>query len=354
MTALPRHHVLFVALCCWQLWGQDMPTEPQKKIDVVVMKNGDRLSGEVKKIQNGMLYIEMPYVSEDIAVDWLQVVRIDSERYFRVELEDGQRLRGKVKLATPTGSGSPEMTILAVEQEVRATRNNVIGLGDQKENFFHQLKGNIDFGYSYTSGNTQVQGNFDAKTTFESEKYLIQGTLNSTISIVEGADETNRQQVTGFFGHYLSKKNLLFSAAEFLVSSQQQLDLRSTYAGGYGRSLIRTPRTELTVFSGVGYNHEQYDPSAGPQPSHNSVESLLAVRYSTFQFKRSQFVNSFQVIPSLSDAGRVRSNLNTTFSLKWIHDLHFQVSVWDTYDSRPPVAAKKNELGISTGFGWSY
>jgi hypothetical protein len=59
-------------------------------------------------------------------------------------------------------------------------------------------------------------------------------------------------------------------------------------------------------------------------------------------------------MPSLSDAGRVRSNVNSSYSLKLVNNFKFVVSLWDTYDSRPPIAAKKNELGVSTGLGWTY
>ena len=355
MHALHRYCAVLLVLCCFRLWGEDKPKAPPKKpLEVVVMKNGDRLSGDINKIENGLLYIEMPYVSEEIAVDWLQVERLESPRYYRIELENGERMMGKVRLEPAAGSDQPVMTIQLVEQEARVKREEVIGMGDQKRNFFRQLKGNIDFGYSFTSGNNQVQGNFDTKTVFESPKYLAEGEINSTISLVNGADETNRQQLTLLFGRYISRKNLLFAGADFLTSSQQQLNLRSTYAGGYGRGLIKTPRTDLTLLTGLGYNHERYAASAGLLPSHNSIESLIGLRYSTFRFKRSQFTNSIQVLPSLSDAGRVRSNLNTTFNLKLVHDLHFQVSLWDTFDSRPPVNTKRNELGISSGMGWSY
>jgi hypothetical protein len=45
-----------LVLCCFRLWGEDKPQAPPKKpLEVVVMKNGDRLSGDINKIENGLL-----------------------------------------------------------------------------------------------------------------------------------------------------------------------------------------------------------------------------------------------------------------------------------------------------------
>jgi len=354
MSTVCRHFAVF-GLLCGLFWGEEKPTAKPTNIDVVVMKNGDRLSGEIKRIEHGLLYLEAPYISgEQVAVDWLQVERIDSVRRFRVELDNGARLTGQVSLATSSESGRSEFSIQSGGQTVRAPRESVVEMGTQKPNFFRQLKGNIDFGYSYTSGNDQVQGNFDATSKFESPTYLIEGQIDSTISLVSGANETNRQQLTTLLGRYFSKQDLLFAGADFLSSNQQRLDLRATFAGGYGRSFIKTPRTELTLLAGLAYNHERYDASAGQLPSHDSAESLFALRYSTFRFNRTEFSNGLQVIPSLSDPGRVRSNLNSAFTLKLVNNLHFQVNLWDTFDSQPPIKAKKNELGVSSGLGWTY
>jgi len=340
------------------MWAQDPPKSKEsaaKNIDVIVMKNGDRLSGEIKKIEHGLLYIETPYISgEQVAVDWLQVERIESSRAYRVELDSGKRLIGAVELEPQRGSDQPAVTIHSADAETQVTREDVIGMDWQKRNFFRQLKGNIDLGYNYTSGNGQVQGNIDANSRFDSPRYRLEGGINSTISLVSGADETNRQQISTLFGKYLSRRDMVFGSADFLKSSQQKLDLRSTLGAGYGRGFIKTPRTELNVRAGLAYNHESYVPSAGIQPFHSSLESLFSLNYTTFRFNRSEFAVDLRAMPSLTDAGRIRSNVNSTYSLKLVNNFRFLVSLWDTYDSRPPIAAKKNELGLSTGLGWTY
>src|SRR3954447_14658852 len=109
------HLVLFLALACGAIHGQDNQPNKQanaKSIDVIVMKNGDRLSGEIKKIEHGLLYIETPYVSgEQVAVECLYVKTIESKRPYRVDLNTGKRVIARIKSEPSPGSDKPSFTI---------------------------------------------------------------------------------------------------------------------------------------------------------------------------------------------------------------------------------------------------
>lgn len=64
---------------------------------------------------------------------------------------------------------------------------------------------------------------------------------------------------------------------------------------------------------------------------------------------------NLQIIPNLTDTGRVRAELD--ISLKWeiVEDLFWQLSFYDSYDSDPIVAdAEKNDYGVSTSLGWAF
>jgi hypothetical protein len=55
------------------------------------MKNGDRLTGEVKRLEQGILYIETDYFSGSVGVDWLQVEKVESKATFQIVLSDGKK-----------------------------------------------------------------------------------------------------------------------------------------------------------------------------------------------------------------------------------------------------------------------
>src|SRR5271156_4272132 len=69
----------------------------EKRRDVVVMNNGDHFTGKVKRLQNGLLYVETDYVSGNIGLDWNQVESVQSTATYRITLNNGKRLEGKIE-----------------------------------------------------------------------------------------------------------------------------------------------------------------------------------------------------------------------------------------------------------------
>ena len=56
------------------------------------MKNGDIITGNISKIEDGEVYIEPSYADE-FSVDLAEVVSIDADQTFEIELEDGSKVR---------------------------------------------------------------------------------------------------------------------------------------------------------------------------------------------------------------------------------------------------------------------
>jgi len=61
------------------------------------------------------------------------------------------------------------------------------------------------------------------------------------------------------------------------------------------------------------------------------------------------------VLPSLTDGGRVRLELNSKYSRELVGDFTWNVSLFESYDSRPPVEdTQRNDFGINSTLGWSF
>ena len=57
--------------------------------DVVVLKNGDRLTGEIKGLQRGELKIKADYMAEAVRLDWARIERLESKSTFMISLVNG-------------------------------------------------------------------------------------------------------------------------------------------------------------------------------------------------------------------------------------------------------------------------
>jgi putative salt-induced outer membrane protein YdiY len=323
-----------------------------KRNDTVVMKNGDRLTGEVKKMENGLLYIDTVYISGSVAVDWNQVERIESTATYQVTLINGKRLTGKIEKAV-SAEGEKNFFVRKPSGDQRYSSTEIANIDSEKPSFWRQLKGSIDSGYSFTSGNSQSSLTTNAKTKYTTENWSAATLLDTSFGGQSGASKTNKIEGQFAAERFLSRNSFLVGIADFLHSSQQDLDLRTTAGGGYGRYWIRTPNTSLGWLSGVVYTHEHFS-TASSQARNDNVEALLGLQYDSHKFNLGDFHSQTLLFPGLSDTGRFRMTTNNSLTVKLVNNFHLTFSFWDNFDSRPPTTAKRNELGISSDIGWSF
>jgi hypothetical protein len=69
---------------------------PAKGQDVVVFKNGDRLSGTIKYLDHGQLIFSSPLIDGDAKLNWRQIARVESERVFQLQTIAGERFLGRI------------------------------------------------------------------------------------------------------------------------------------------------------------------------------------------------------------------------------------------------------------------
>lgn len=317
------------------------------------MNNGDHFTGEVKRLQNGLLFVETEYVSGNIGLDWNQVQSVQTTATYRIVLNNGKRLDGKIEKGSGDKEKAEDFLIQEATEEVLVPSASIASMETKKPTFWRQLQGAINFGYSFASGNGQSTLNTDTSAAYATPAWEVATSFDATLSGQSGASKTNREDVQATFSKFLSRNSFLAGLSDFLHSSQQDLNLRTTLGGSYGRFLKRTTNSNLAWLGGVVYLHETFDTSAG-HPSDQSTEAVAGLQYNLVRFKFGEFSSQLRVFPGLSDACRIRLTTNSTATIKLVNNFHLQFTFWDNFDSRPPVAARKNELGISSGIGWSF
>ncbi len=323
-----------------------------KRQDLVIMKNGDRLTGEVKKLEHGVLFVDLQYVSGSVGLDWLQVERVQSTGGFQVVLKNGERVAGTIEKVTPANAADKDFKIHAAPGDVRAAAPDVVTIQSQKPNFWRQLKGAIDFGSDFTSGNSQISLSADASANYLSTKWTAGASFDSSFSGQSGGSNSNLFEVQTLDGRFLSRNSVLMGLGDFLHSSQQDLSLRTTLGGGYGRYLIHTNHNTLGWLAGVVYTHEDFE--SNDQPGGQNAEALLGLQYQLFRFDRYNLQSQLFIYPGLTDAGRIRMTTKTTFSMKLVNNFHTDLSFLDNFDSSPPFNAQRNGLSISNSVGWTF
>ena len=114
----------------------------------------------------------------------------------------------------------------------------------------------------------------------------------------------------------------------------------------------RTTNNNFSWLAGVVYTKESFD-TAGGQTNQN-LEAVVGKRYNLTRFNFGEFDSQLLTFPGLTDAGRLRLTTNDSLTIKLRKNFHLAFTFWDNFDSQPPLTARKKELGISSGIGWSF
>src|SRR6185369_697 len=152
--------VVFVTLTCTSA------TLAKNTDDVVVLKNGDHLTGEIKGLQRGELKIKADYMAEAVRLDWTRIERIESKSTFIIALVDGKLFTNILRLLPGNSDEIPNFVIGLSDKGVRVHQSDVLRIIPIEPGFWRRLQGSIDFGLSYTSGNDQYQTQLNATTTY--------------------------------------------------------------------------------------------------------------------------------------------------------------------------------------------
>ena len=89
------------------------PLFARDKSDVIIMRNGDRVTCEIKGLDENTLFISVDYILNTLSVDWSKVDHIESKQLFIVKTQNGVVYTGA--LSTPTLPGGRPVKIQILE-----------------------------------------------------------------------------------------------------------------------------------------------------------------------------------------------------------------------------------------------
>jgi putative salt-induced outer membrane protein YdiY len=330
------------------------PAFAKRKDDVVVMKNGDRFTGEIKGLQHGELIFKAAYMVDSVRLDWNRVERLESKDSYIVALSSGARVTGNIERETIASEPRSEVRIVAPTSTIAAKPTEVIAIQQSEVGFWNQLTGSINYGFNFSSGNSSTNSSLGANVAYNTAKNSVQLSTTSQFDPHSQGKNTNRFTFDSQYARVLSGKWIAAGLFSLLKSNQQDLQLRSTYGGGFGRKLIQTDSTSLLAIGGAVYTHENYQGQPGTSPIRNNAESLVGLTFSTFRFRTANINSQLLVFPSLTDPGRVRLTSQSNLQIELVRNFSWNFQFYENVDSRPPVNAPKNDLGITTSLGWKF
>jgi hypothetical protein len=318
------------------------------KTDVLTLRNGDHITGEIRRLQRGKLDLSTDDAGT-ISFEWDKVARVVANRWFEVGTSDGRRYFGTLGPA-PDFS----LSVVGVDRTVTLPMAAVTLVTPIGASFWHKVDGSVDVGFSYTRSSGIAQVNVNSDTVYRKPEF--EASLNVSLTGTrqeDGGADDDRGWVQASYTRYPWARWFLGGTGRFETNESLGLRLRSQVGGAVGPRLIDTNRAQLLVGGGLVFNDERGVDTAPTQ----NVEALFTLQGSYFTYDRpkTNLDVSFQYYPSLSDWGRQRLQLDVSAKQELLKDLFAAVDVFDTFDSRPPNAGfANNDVGVVLSIGWSY
>jgi hypothetical protein len=331
------------------------PLFARESNDIIVMKNGDRMTCEIKGLSAGRLSVRLKYVQGTIGVQWSEVASLESNQLFLVQTEDGTVYTGKLSTAGTPGERPATIEVAtAAEKEVAISQTLIVRLDQTSERFWRRFDGAINTGLLYSKGNESTQYNVATQMEYKRERWSGQASFNSTFASNSGSNVATRNQGDLSSMRLLRWNNWFYAGkGSFLQSSVQGIDLQTTLGGGIGRYLKNSNQTSLYVIGGLAWQNTRYESSAN-QATQNAASALVAAELKVFRFKKTDLDVSTLVLPEISQAGRVRINTNASYYIKLAGDLSWNFSFYGSWDNQPPPTLKGSDYGTSSGLSWAF
>ena len=327
-----------------------MHASSRLKTDIISMKNGDKITCEIRSLDQGQLTIKQDYANSTVVLDWKQVDHIETKQPFVIIDTNGNAFSGQL-------SESPDEHIVSVTgaEKNGIPHKDVVSIQQTGETFLRRLRGSIDVGTSFAQSNSQKNLTMQSDLNYQATTRVFSLTSSTQFTSQQKTNNTNETTVKTEYFKQLRKSNWYSGGiANFLSSSEQQIDLRTTLGAALAVRPIYTNKTNLSFIGALAYTAEKDASNTTSRTSANSIDAAAAVQYSTFRFDSTSFDTTVWVYPSLTSLGRVRMTLNQDIYFKFYKDFYFRASFYDNYDNRPVVGAPQNNLGASSTVGWSF
>jgi len=336
-------------VACALLAGWVTPATAAPKTDVIVLVNGDHITGEIKSLEYNRLKVSTDHMGT-VYIEWDKIARVQTDQYLLLERGDGSRYYGQLAASDHDAQLAVRRTAGGKAEQVdmsTVVRAQPIEGGD----FIDRLDGYVSAGFDLSQSGDNTTLNFAGGLSSRSRvrEWSLDGTADLTD---DSARRTERYDVSGVQRRLLQGRNFYEGVLSFTRNTELDLNLRSQVIGAFGRYFVRSNTMELRAGAGLGYTHENYQ----SEGAFDSVELVLGTDFSVFRydFPETDIGGSLALFPSLTKAGRYRAEGDVHAKYEFVDDLYFELRMYGSYDSEPPVEgnAPSGDYGVVTSLGY--
>ncbi len=325
-----------------------VPVAARPKTDIIVLRNGDRLQGEIVSLQYGQLRFKTDSMGT-LSVEWPDVVAIESRYLFTIESDEGAIVVGSLA----TAPDSTRVFIRGAHRTTELATAAIARLSQLETSFWKRIDGTVSLGFNYEKS-TEIAL---LKSALDSQYKTptLAASLEASADLSRTAEQETKENLSAASDLRLIRKDSKFWVGSLSWQRNEELgiDSRVQLGAGWGFYPRRSLESEISVSIGLNGNQE-WATGSGEQTL--SVEGDLGADWRIFRFRdpETSLVTDFSLLPSLTESERYRLAFDVTLSIEVIKDLTIDLSYTADYDSKPPAGGSELDTGIGTSIGYKF
>jgi hypothetical protein len=323
------------------------PALARTKTDVVVLRNGDRVTCEIKRLDRGKLQVKTDDMGT-IEIEWAEIASVTAGGLFEIEdllgnlyygpldtVEDGE-----LELATPTGIETMPLPSIARILPIEAS-------------FWEKLSGRFDLGSGYTKSSDIAEFNADGSVKYVRPSFSAELQGSSLIQRQEEGTDTTRNSLSLSYTRNFEARRFAVGRVSADQNRELGYELRAGVAGAWGTYFLRSQGNEAFAAAGLYLNREV--PVDGEAT--DNLEALLAADWANFayNFPKTDLEINTVLILGLTDWGRYRVDVDGRVSRELFSDLTVSIKGYYNFDSRSPTTGEsQDDYQISLALGYTF
>ncbi len=312
---------------------------------VLVMKNGDRITGDIKKMYDGDVFIEPEYADEfKVSMANIEYIESDKEFEYKVSLREDKALKF-------VGEGADGKQLVEIEGQEKALALTSLEEVNEPDEYF-DWGATVDFSLNMTRGNTDTDNNKLAGAGnmqigdhrhFLGAQFIRERTDGST---------TKKQDLVGYDYNWLFNRPWFASFnASYERDPIKELDYRWILGLNLGRDIWNSARRFWSVQAGPGV---QFEDRAGNSESQAVAQWRMRFRYDIPQVKDMDFFHNNGATYNLSGEDNTVVKTSTGLNWEFLDDWYMKWSYdWD-WESDPSDDAEKADSTLRFGLGKAF
>lgn len=320
-----------------------------EKTDVVILVNGNAVTGEVKSLDFGSLRYSTDSMGT-VNIDWEDIVSVTSQQDLQIELVDGTRYFGKISPA----DDSYFVRIVTADEEIVIESSRIVRITpiETSQKFLERLDGSFSFGIQTQKSSQVTTSNLAADVSYRTRKYLVGTRLNSSVTDQPNEPTTARQSANFNYQRFRSNRWFTDWFTGWEKNDELGIGARVSAGGAVGRYVTQTNKSQLSLAAGVQSARTSY---IGEDESTTEAEGKFEIRYLRRNLApETSFRFTTTIYPLLEDFSRYRAESDLSLRREVFEDLFLELGVGYSYISEPPTGAEKSDYTATTSIGYSF